>query len=83
MFVIILSFTFSLIAVFYSSSGAVVIACETRQTFAVVFPYGALSFFAFYIGSGAYLCALAATYASVRIDTKLAVAYYPIDKSVA
>ena len=82
LFVIVLSLAFSATAVFYGASGAVVIACETRQAFAVVFPYGCFSIFAFYIACGAYLCALAAMYASVRVDTKLAVAYNPIDKGV-
>lgn len=81
-FVIVLSLTFSATAVFYSASRAVVIACETRQAFAVVFPYGCFSILAFNVACGAYLCALAAMYASVRVDTKLAVAYNPIDKGV-
>ena len=81
-FVIVLSLTFSATAVFYSASRAVVIACETRQAFAVVFPYGCFSILAFNVACGAYLCALAAMYASVLVDTKLAVAYNPIDKGV-
>ena len=81
-FVIVLSLTFSATAVFYSASRAVVLACETRQAFAVVFPYGCFSILAFNVACGAYLCALAAMYASVRVDTKLAVAYNPIDKGV-
>ena len=81
-FVIVLSLTFSATAVFYSASRAVVIACETRQAFAVVFPYGCFSLAPFYVVGGADTGTLAAMYATLRVYTELAVAYNPIDKGV-
>ena len=82
MFVIVLSLVLGAVAVFYGTGGAVVVTGKARQALAVVFPFWAFALAPFYVVGGADTGTLAAMYAALRVYTKLAVAYNPIDKGV-
>ena len=82
-FVIVLSLVLGAVAVFYSTGGAVVVAGETRQALAVVFPFGTIALAPFDVVCGACFGTLSAFDAQLRVYSELAVAYNPFDECVS